>query len=114
MTPPYMLAWSVMVLLTPLAVYGFLRATRGLPLLWPRRALALVLASWLLVPAPIPNFPGNYAPAFFVFVFEAVFQHGGKPRVAAIILGMATLAALVSMLLYVLTRRLMKPRAASS
>jgi hypothetical protein len=43
-----------------------------------------------------------------------VFQHGGKPRVAAIILGMATLAALVSMLLYVLTRRLMKPRAASS
>jgi hypothetical protein len=114
MTGPYIFAWSIMAVLTPLAVYGFLRATRGLPLLWPRRALALVVASWLLVPAPIPNFPGNYAPAFFVFLFEAVFQHGGKPRVAAIILGMATFAALLSMLLFVLVRRLIRPRVTSS
>jgi len=113
MTWPYILAWSVMALLAPLAAYAFLRATRGLPLLWLRRALAVVVASWVLVPAPIPNFPGNYAPAFFVFVFEAVFQHSGKPRVAAIILAMATLAALVGMLLLVLMRRLMKPRATS-
>jgi hypothetical protein len=113
MTWPYIAAWSIMALLTPLAAYGFLRATRGLPLLWLRRALAVVVASWMLVPAPIPDFPGNYAPAFFVLIFEGVFQHGGRPRVAAIIMAMATLAALVGMLLLVLMRRLTKPRVTS-
>jgi hypothetical protein len=113
MTGTYILAWLIMALLTPLALYALLRATRGWGLLWSRRVLAVLLASWLLVPAPIPNFSDNYAPAFFVFVFEAVFQHGGKPRVAGVILAMTTVGVLLAMLLFFLTRRLLKPRVTS-
>ena len=33
---------------------------------------------FFLLPAPVPNYPGVYAPAFVVFVFESVFQSNGQ------------------------------------
>jgi hypothetical protein len=109
MTGPYLWAWVIMALATPVAIYGFLRATSGMALAGARRGLAFLMAVWLLVPAAIPNFPGHYAPAFIVFLFEALFQHDGKPRAAGIILAAATVVALALMLVWMVVRRLMKP-----
>jgi hypothetical protein len=113
MTGPYVWAWVIMALAAPLALYGFLRATSGLAFAGARHGMAFLLAVWLLVPAAIPNFPGHYAPAFIVFLFEALFQHDGKPRAAGFILAAATLAALALMLLWMLARRLIGRREAS-
>lgn len=110
MTGPYLWAWVIMAVATPVAVYGFLRATSGMALAGARRGLAFLVAVWLLVPAAIPNFPGHYAPAFIVFLFETLFQNDGKPRAAGIILAAATLSALALMLVWVAVRRLLKPR----
>jgi hypothetical protein len=105
MTGPYLWAWVIMALVTPAIVYGFLRGTRGWAFAGLRRALAVLAPVWLLVPAEVPGFPGHYAPAFVVLLFESLFQHDGKPRAAAIILAAATLLAVALMLLWAVVRR---------
>jgi hypothetical protein len=51
----------------------------------------------LLVPAPVPEFPGHYAPAFIVLVFEGLLQADGQSFPALVILLVTALviAALV-------------------
>ena len=48
---------------------------------WSRKVryifVTLVLVFFLL-PAPVPNYSGVYAPAFVVFVFESLFQSSGQ------------------------------------
>lgn len=113
MTWPYLVAWLTVAVMTLLGAFAFLRATRGLPLAGLWRALALLVAAWMLVPAPVPDFPGHYAPAFFVFLFEAVFQRSGEPRVAGLILAAATVGAAVLILVSALLRRRARVRATS-
>lgn len=97
-------AWLVIAAVVPLGLIALNRASRGL--LGPRlrMALSLLLAVWLLLPAPVPGYPGHYAPAFLVFCFEWLFQQAGDPRPAGIILGAGTLLAL-ALLLAVSLRR---------
>jgi len=58
---------------------------------WILRVLPLVL---MVVPAPVPNYDGQLAPAFVVLIFEALFQSEGEPGVAAMILLAAALAGM--------------------
>jgi hypothetical protein len=83
---PYGWAWVVVVVAVPLGLYALHRATRRLQ--WPRtrRVVAVLLAVWLLLPAPVPGYEGHYAPAFLVFTFEWLLQQPGNPRTAGIIL----------------------------
>ena len=43
----------------------------------------------LLVPAPVPGYSANLAPAFVVAIFESLFVAEGRPRAALVILTVA-------------------------
>jgi hypothetical protein len=113
MTGPYLWAWVVVVLMAPLAMFALLKATRDLPLPLLRRALAWLLGFLLLLPAPVPGYPDNLAPAFLVFLFELLFQREGKPRAAGIILAAGALLFVAVVLVGWVVRRLRAPRAVS-
>jgi hypothetical protein len=106
MTGPYLWAWVIVVLAAPLAMYTFLRATRGLALPGVRRALAWLIGVWMGLPARVPGYPENYAPAFLVFLFESLFQNDGKPRAAGLILVAGALVYAAALLVWVVVRRL--------
>ena len=106
---PYVWAWIIVVVAVPLAVYAWLRATRGLPAVATRQGLAWLVGLLLLLPAPVPRFPGHYAPAFLVFVFESLFQQGGNPRAAGLILAAGAAFGVLVLLVWVLLRRRGKP-----
>lgn len=93
---PYGWAWVVVVISLMLGLFAFLRATRGARLRRTRTSIAVLLGVWLLLPAAVPGYPGQYAPAFLVFAFEWLFQTPGEPRAAGVILvaGAALLCAL--------------------
>jgi hypothetical protein len=96
MPTPYLLAWGVVVvaaLLMQGALYFVLRDWRA-PLVKP------LLAWWLLfvlvVPAQVPGHENDLAPAFLVFLFEALFQGEGRAGPAGRILLAATLVAIIA------------------
>ena len=90
----YGLAWLV-VFGAGLATLAFwFLLTRPVPWFWLRTTLRCVVAGWLLLPAPVPNYPGQYAPAFVVALFELVFQKEGQPAQALQILLLGTVIIL--------------------
>ena len=89
------IGWLVVALAAvgvAVSIYGFFRNSRF------RGALVfslVVLLSLLLVPAPVPGYPGNLAPAFLVVLFESLFQAEGKPLVALRLLGIGLIVGIV-------------------
>jgi hypothetical protein len=80
---PYSIAWLVAVIAGLLGTVAMLALTRHLGNRWLRRTLSWLPPLLLLVPAEVPGFDGNYAPAFVVVIFEALFQVDGEPVAAA-------------------------------
>ena len=74
------------------SIYGFFRKSRFNVVLF---FCLVVLLSLLLVPAPIPGYPGDLAPAFLVALFESLFQADGKPLVALRLLGIGSIVGVV-------------------
>lgn len=107
---PYGVAWVVTAGSLALGLFALYRATRGPGWTRTRLAVALLLAVWLLLPAPVPGFDGHFAPAFVVLTFEALFQQAGQPRTAGMILGAGTALAVAVMLLLAVIRRNGKAR----
>ena len=99
----YTIAWLV-ILAAGLLGSGFLfLLTRGIAsasLRWTVRLLPLAL---MAVPAPVPNYDGQLAPAFVVLIFESLFQAEGEPGTAG---GILLAAALIAVALGVLSGRL--------
>jgi hypothetical protein len=93
MATPHVWAWAALVLGTLGLILALQRALRG----WDAPLLKSVVG-WLLlvllVPAQIPRHGDQIAPAFVVFVFEALFQRDGSPDAAARILAAAGAVAL--------------------
>lgn len=94
----YVVPWAVAIgagLLTLVGVYAITRPIPAVYLKTLLRCLAMVI---LLLPAPVPAFEGQYAPAFIVLLFEAAFQTDGRPVQAVQILigGCIAVIALVS------------------
>lgn len=88
-----LIAWALAVAAAFLAFAGVCALTRRLrPSLLRSWLRALVLAL-MLAPAPVPGFPGNFAPAYVVALFEALFQIEGAPQPALRLLLAAGLAA---------------------
>ena len=92
---PYTTAWLVAGIAGLLGTVAMLVLTRNLSSAWLRRVLSWLPALLLLLPAEVPGFPGNYAPAFVVLIFEGLFQVDGKPMAAARTLVVAGLVGLV-------------------
>ncbi len=67
-----------------------------------RMVLRSLAAVFLLAPAPLPEYPGFYAPAFIVALFEGVFRDQGQPQLALSILGYGGLAVLIALILWYL------------
>ena len=82
----YGVAWLVIAAAGVLGS-GFLfyltHGMRAASLKWIIRVLPGLL---MMVPAPVPNFPGELAPAFVVLIFESLFQASGEPGTSALIL----------------------------
>lgn len=74
---------------------------------------ALILAV-LLTPAPVPEHPQSYAPAFIVAVFEGVFQARGNPAVALRLLLAGITVAIALVVLGAIGLRRWKRRAGAA
>lgn len=101
----YAWAWIIVAAMVPLGLFALHRATRGHGRPRLKAVAAVLLAVWLLLPAPVPGYDGYYAPAFLVFTFEWLFQLSGHPRPAGIILAAGTALALAVVLLTGILRR---------
>ncbi len=107
----YTVAWLVIVaagLLGTGLLFLMTRTIRSAALRWTFRVLPLVL---MTVPAPVPNYEGQLAPAFIVLTFESLFQTEGEPGTAAGILlaGVLLGVALGLLLGRVTAREAVKP-----
>jgi len=97
-------AWVVIGAAALLGWLALMRLTRplgGSPVRWLLQGLVLL---WFVLPAPVPGHPGQWAPAFVVLVFESIFQSGGQPVPAALILLTGSLVT-VALVLWLALRR---------
>lgn len=104
----YTYAWLVIAaagVLGSLGLYFLTRSWRPGVLRSVVRITPLLL---MVVPAPVPNFDGQFAPAFIVLLFEGLFQGEGKPLPALFIL-LAALAFGVLVGIFFGRRRRVEP-----
>ncbi len=87
----YVIAWIVVLLAGLGGLIGVYVLTRSIPSLFPRTLVRSLITVWMLIPAPVPHYDGQYAPAFIVVMFEWLLQSNGDPSVAVRILIAATL-----------------------
>lgn len=88
-----LLAWALAAAAALLAFAGVCALTRRLRPSFLRSWLRTLVLALMLTPAPVPGFPGNFAPAYVVALFEALFQIEGAPQPALKLLLAAGLAA---------------------
>lgn len=88
-----LLAWALAAAAALLAFAGVCALTQRLRPGFLRSWLRVLSLALMLTPAPVPGFPGNFAPAYVVGLFEAMFQIDGAPQQALRLLAAAGLAA---------------------
>jgi hypothetical protein len=102
----YTVAWVVVLVSVPLALFALHRATRRARTGAIRRLLLPVAAICLVVPASVPGHPEQLAPAWLVLVLEWGFQAHGQPAAAATALsGGAALGLAIGVVWWLLGRR---------
>ena len=79
---------------------------RKLPNSLIRRLIIGLAVTFFVVPAPLPAYPEQLAPAFVVLVFEALFQIDGSPggSLRVLLLSLLLVAVLISAAHYLLAR----------
>ncbi|MEZ7818900.1 MAG: hypothetical protein ACI883_001548 [Candidatus Azotimanducaceae bacterium] len=83
---PYSTAWIVIAVLAVIGAFCLNSLLRGAgpgPARWPRKLryiFVLLVFVFFLLPAPLPNHAGVFAPAFVVYLFESMFQSNGQPN----------------------------------
>jgi hypothetical protein len=82
----YTYAWLVIAAAGAVGTLGLWFLTREFTSGRLKAILRLVPPLLLLLPAPVPNYEGQLAPAFIVFIFESLFQAQGEPLQAGVIL----------------------------
>jgi len=91
----YTYAWLVVSGAGLLGCIGWFILTRGIANTRLRMILRVLPPVLMLVPAPVPNYDGQLAPAFIVVLFESIFQAKGEPMIAAGILLTAGIVAVI-------------------
>lgn len=99
----YLPAWIIIAVMASVGSVCLFFLTRPMAPSWFRSLLRVLPGVVLVVPAPVPGYPGTFAPAFVVLIFEGLFQSGGHALGAASILGTAVV---LTTLLVVLAHRL--------
>ena len=107
---PYSNAWIAIAVLAVIGAYCLnllLRWSRPARARGPRKLryifVTLVFVFFLL-PAPVPNYPGVYAPAFVVLIFESLFQSSGQPNesqgILVLGLGVVSIIGLLALVVF--------------
>ncbi len=78
----YSTAWLIIVAAGCVAVVAVYMMIRRVTSGYLRALVCALILAMMLTPAPVPEHPLNYAPAFIVAVFEGIFQASGNPGVA--------------------------------
>jgi hypothetical protein len=94
----YQISWAFLflgALIVSLVIYYWLRRSFGA---FVGVFCSVILFTFLLAPAPVPNYEGFYAPACFVYIFETFFQIQGAPALSGKIL-LFSMSALTVLLL---------------
>jgi hypothetical protein len=112
METPYVWAWVAVGVSALVLLLALQRALRR----W-HAPLFKALAGWwlllvLITPAQVPRHAEDFAPAFLVYLFEALLQREGNPAAAGRILAAASAGAIVLGLLTWLAGRLRRRGAA--
>lgn len=99
----YLVAWMIVISAGLIGCVALMFLTRSMTTLWLRNLICGLPLVLLLVPAPVPAYSGQFAPAFIVVIFEGLFQTNGQPLAALTIV----IAALVlsSALIILASRR---------
>lgn len=95
---PYLIAWTVIVVTGVIGAVGLFYLTRELNPPGLQLLIRILIPVWLLLPAPVPNFPGNYAPAFLIAIFEGLLQVDGQPAQSLRLLLFASTAVMLGVL----------------
>ena len=102
----YTLAWWVIAgsaLIGAFALFRLLRMIKRGLVRWLGAAVAI---AFFCTPAPVPEYPGHWAPAFVVAIFEALFQTNGSPVQSVRILVLSvSVVTLSTILLYFVLQR---------
>jgi hypothetical protein len=96
----YLEAWLLVAAAAGLGGVGLVFLTRSILTRWLKWLLRLLPPVLMLVPAPVPGFSGNYAPAFVVLVFEGLFQSEGSVAAALTILITTTVLTVLLTVLF--------------
>jgi len=100
----YLTAWAIAITAGILGSVVLVVMTRTMAASWIRNLLRTLPGVLLLLPAPVPGYPGNFAPAFIVLFFEGLFQREGSPLGALTIL--ISGGAVAALLVVLISRRL--------
>jgi hypothetical protein len=90
----YINIWGIAALAGIACLGFFFLLTRRVGSLFLRILLRCLGAVWILMPAPVPNYSGNFAPAFVVWIFEGVLKSDGEPWLSLQILLWSSLAVI--------------------
>ncbi len=94
----YLNAWTVVLLAGGIGWVGLFFLTRGFSPHWLKLLVRILIPLWLVLPAPVPQFPGSYAPAFLIAIFEGLFQVDGQPGQAVRLLLLASVVILAGVI----------------
>ncbi len=93
--PDYALAWLLLILMAAGGGIALWRLLHKIDSLVVKSILVGVVVVFFATPAPVPDYPGDYAPAFIVGVFETFFQIEGRPGGALVTLAIALVVGMV-------------------
>jgi hypothetical protein len=88
---------------------AYMLVINRIPSVFLRVLVCAVLLAFLVTPAPVPEYPSNFAPAFIVAVFEGVLQSGGSPWAAVRLLLVGLMLAIAAVTLTTLGLRRFRP-----
>ena len=95
---PYLIGWSILIsasFLLSLVVFFWSRSVLGF---FSGFLLSTMVFVFLIIPAPIPNYQGYFAPAYVVFIFETFFQTKGSSTFSGQVLILALVTAFILMM----------------
>jgi hypothetical protein len=103
----YTIAWLVVFIMTGLGSIVLFRLISNIGNNLVRVLIVALTATVLFVPAPVPGYDDQLAPAFIVYLFEAMFQLDGNPQTSLrILLFSLSLVAVLVVLGFWVYRRL--------